>query len=127
MATNRPTAATIDEYICAFPPEVQAVLQKVRQSVRDAAPEAEEVISYRIPAFKQHGVLIYFAAFKNHIGFYPPVSGDPALEKAVSRYAGEKGSLRFPLNQPIPFDLIGRITRLRLRQNLARAASKGKK
>ena len=127
MVTRRHAAATIDEYIAAFPPEVQAVLQKVRQTVRDAAPEAEEAISYQIPAFKQNGVLVYFAAFKNHIGFYPPVSGDPALASAASPYAGEKGNLRFPLNQPIPFELIGRITRLRLKQNLAKAASSDKK
>ena len=126
MVTRRLAAATVDEYIAAFPPEVQAVLQKVRQTVREAAPEAEEAISYQIPAFKQNGVLVYFAAFKNHIGFYPPVRGDPALAKAVSPYAGEKGNLRFPFNQAVPFELISRITRLRLKQNLAKAASRGK-
>jgi uncharacterized protein YdhG (YjbR/CyaY superfamily) len=127
MATKRLAAATVDEYIAAFAPEVQAVLQEVRQTVRAAAPEAEEAISYQIPVFKQDGVLVYFAAFKNHIGFYPPISGDPPLEKAAAPYAGEKGNLRFPLDRPIPLELIGRITRLRLKQNLAKAASKGKK
>ena len=127
MATRRPAAATIDEYIAAFAPEVQAVLQQVRLTVRAAAPEAEEAISYQIPVFKQEGVLVYFAAFKNHIGLYPPISGDPRLEKAVAPYAGAKGNLRFPLDRPIPFELIGRITRLRLKQNLAKAASKAEK
>jgi uncharacterized protein YdhG (YjbR/CyaY superfamily) len=123
MPAKRTVAATVDEYIAAFPPEVQAVLRKVRQTVRAAAPEAEETISYQIPTFKQHGVLVHFAAFRNHIGFYPPVRGDARLEAAVARYAGEKGNLRFPLGQPIPYDLIGRITRLRLKQNRAKAAS----
>jgi len=128
MATWRLAATTIDEYIAAFAPEVQVVLQQVRRTVRAAAPEAEEAISYQIPAFKQEGVLVYFAAFKNHIGLYPPISGNTRLEKAVAPYAGEKGNLRFPLDRPVPFELIGRITRLRLKQNLAKAASKaGKK
>ena len=128
MATRRPAAATIDEYIAAFAPEVQAVLQQVRLTVRAAAPEAEEAISYQIPVFKQEGVLVYFAAFKNHIGLYPPISGDPRLVKAAAPYAGAKGNMRFPLDRPMPFELIGRITRLRLKQNLAKAASKaGKK
>lgn len=124
MATQRPAAATVDAYIAAFPPDVQAVLQQVRQAVRAAVPVAEETISYQIPAYKQAGILVYFAAFKNHIGFYPPVSGDPALEAAVAPYAGEKGNLRFPLAEPVPLELIGRITRYRLQQNLAKAAAK---
>jgi uncharacterized protein YdhG (YjbR/CyaY superfamily) len=118
---------TIDEYISDFSPDVQAVLQKVRQVVRSAAPDAQETISYQIPAFKLNGVLVYFAAFKKHIGFYPPLRGDAGLRKAVSAYAGPKGNLRFPLDQPIPFDLIKRITKLRLKQNSAKAAAKGKK
>ncbi|MBC7983278.1 MAG: hypothetical protein H7Y02_05415, partial [Candidatus Obscuribacterales bacterium] len=90
-------------------------------------PDAQEAISYQIPAFKLNGVLVYFAAFKKHIGFYPPIRGDARLEKAVLRYAGEKGNLRFPLDQPIPFGLIERITKFRVKQNMAKAASKGKK
>jgi uncharacterized protein YdhG (YjbR/CyaY superfamily) len=113
-------ATTIDEYIAAFSPEVQSILQRVRQVVRQAAPEAQEVISYRMPALKQGGILVYFAAFKNHIGLYPPVSGDPAVVKAIAPYAGEKGNLRFPFDKPIPYDLIARITALRLKQNLAK-------
>ena len=127
MATSRITPTTIDQYISAFSPEIQAILQKVRQTVRGAAPEAQETISYQIPAFKLNGVLVYFAAFKKHIGFYPPISGDANLEKAASPYEGETGNLRFPLDQSIPYDLIKRITKLRLKQNLAKAAAKGKK
>jgi uncharacterized protein YdhG (YjbR/CyaY superfamily) len=122
MATKPATPTTIDEYISAFSPEVQAILQKIRQVVRSVAPDAEETISYKIPAFKLHGVLVYFAAFKNHIGFYPPIKGDAQLEKDVSPYVNEKGNLRFPLNQPIPYDLIKRLTKFRVKQNLAKAA-----
>lgn len=127
MVTNGAMPETIDEYISAFSPEVQAILEKIRQVVRSAAPDAQEAISYQIPAFKLNGVLVYFAAFKKHIGFYPPVRGDPRLEKAVSPYAGEKGNLRFPLDQPVPYALIERITKLRVRQNLAKAKTQRKK
>ena len=120
--TGAPVAvpATIDEYIAGFGPGTQALLQQVRQAVHAAAPEAREVISYRIPAFKGHGILVYFAAFKAHIGFYPPVRGDAELEKAVAPYAGEKGNLRFAMDKPLPLELIERITRLRVRQDQAR-------
>lgn len=124
MKTKQRTPTTIDEYISAFAPEVQAILKEIRQVVRRAAPDAQEVISYQMPAFKLNGVLVYFAAFKKHIGLYPPIRGDAKLERAVSPYAGEKGNLRFPLDQPIPYDLIERITKLRLKQNLAKAAKK---
>ncbi len=120
MPTPRTKPTTIDAYIAGFPPPVQAILQEVRRVVRAAAPEAEEAISYGIPALKQNGVVVYFAAFKQHIGFYPPVKGDAALVAAVARYAGEKGNLRFPFDQPIPYDLIARITKHRLEQNLAK-------
>jgi uncharacterized protein YdhG (YjbR/CyaY superfamily) len=126
MSTERNAPESIDEYIAAFSPDVQAILQQVRQVVRSAAPDAEETISYRIPAFKLNGVLVYFAAFKKHIGFYPPVKGDARIEKAVLPYAGEKGNLRFPLDQPIPFKLIERITKLRVKQSMAKPTSKGK-
>jgi len=114
------TPIDVDEYIRGFPAEVQRVLREIRETVRSAAPHAQEVISYKMPTLKQHGVLIYFAAFKKHIGFYPPVKGDSKLEAAAARYAGEKGNLRFPLDQPIPYDLIKRITRFRLKQELAK-------
>jgi uncharacterized protein YdhG (YjbR/CyaY superfamily) len=123
MATDRRTPKTIDEYIAAFSPEVREILEKVRQVVRRAAPDAQEAISYQIPTFKLNGALVYFAAFRKHIGFYPPVKGDARLEKAVSPYAGEKGNLRFPLDQPIPYELIERIAKLRVKQNLAKTAA----
>ena len=123
MATRRTAPANVDEYIASFPSDVQTVLRQVRKVVRRAAPEAQEIISYRMPALKQHGILVYFAAFKNHIGFYPPIKGDARLQKAVASYAGEKGNLRFPLNQAIPFDLIERLTKLRVKQDLAKAAA----
>jgi uncharacterized protein YdhG (YjbR/CyaY superfamily) len=118
--------ATVDAYISAFSPEVQRLLQKVRQAARAAAPEAEEVISYRMPALKQNGMLVYFAAFKHHIGLYPPVRGDLELENDVKPFAGEKGNLRFPIDQPIPYELVTRITGFRLKQNMAKAMSRRK-
>ena len=117
----RPTPKNIDEYIAGFPPSVQTILEAIRSTIRQAAPDAREIVSYRMPAFTQDGILVYFAAFKNHIGLYPPVRGDSKLEKAISPYAGEKGNLRFPLNQPIPYNLIERIVKLRLKQNLSKA------
>ena len=117
----------IDGYISQFPADVQAILEKVRATIRHAAPEATETISYQMPAFKQHGMLVYFAAWKQHIGLYPPVSGDKALEKAVARYAGPKGNLQFPLQEPIPYDLIERIVRLRVEQDTAKAAARRRK
>jgi len=127
MATGDTTPKSIGEYIAAFSPEVQAILERVRLTISNAAPGAQATISYRIPAFTLSGALVYFAAFKNHIGFYPPVKGDARLEKAISGYAGEKGNLRFPLDRPIPYSLIARIVKLRVKQNLAKAAAKGKK
>src|SRR3954451_5483420 len=121
MATS---PSTIDDYIAAFSPEVQAILQKVRATVSNAAPDAEETISYRIPAFKQNGILVYFAAFKKHIGFYPPVKGDAKLTNDLAKYAGEKGNLQFPLDEPIPYALIKRIVTLRVKQNRANPAAK---
>jgi uncharacterized protein YdhG (YjbR/CyaY superfamily) len=120
MAGKRKTPRDIDDYVSGFAPDVQRVLQRIRATVRKAAPAAEETISYQIPAFTQDGVLVYFAAFKTHIGLYPPVRGDAAIQKAVAPYAGEKGNLRFPLDEPIPYALITRIVKLRLRQNLAK-------
>lgn len=124
---SRRVAETIDGYIAAFPPEVRDILNRIRRVVRKAAPGAEEAISYAIPTFKLNGNLVHFAAFKNHIGFYPPVHGDAKLVKAVSRYAGEKGNLQFPLDQPIPYGLIERIVKLRVKQNSAKAAAKKKR
>jgi uncharacterized protein YdhG (YjbR/CyaY superfamily) len=121
---DQKTPTSIDEYIARFPPRVQTVLKKIRATVAAAAPGAREVISYRMPAFAQQGILLYFAGFKNHIGVYPPVAGDARLEKALLPYRGPKGNLKFPLDRPIPYDLIKRIATLRVKQNLARAAGR---
>jgi uncharacterized protein YdhG (YjbR/CyaY superfamily) len=120
-------ANDIDGYISQFPTDVQAILEKVRTTISSSAPEAKETISYMMPAFKQHGILVYFAAWQKHIGLYPPISGDRTLEKAVARYAGPKGNLQFPLDEPMPFDLIERIVNLRVKQDSAKAAVKRKK
>ncbi|WP_169239089.1 iron chaperone [Candidatus Roseilinea sp. NK_OTU-006] len=123
QSTTKPPA-TIDEYIASFPPDIQAILQKIRATIRKAAPDAQEVISYRMPAFRQHGILVYFAAFRKHIGLFPPVRGDAKLEKAASVYAGPKGNLRFPLDEPIPYALIARIVKLRVKQDSVRSQAK---
>jgi uncharacterized protein YdhG (YjbR/CyaY superfamily) len=120
MATGRPTPTSIDDYIARFSPDVQSILRRIRSTVRKGAPDAIEGISYAIPCFKLDGALVYFAAFKGHIGFYPPVRGDARLEKAVSKYAGQKGNLRFPLDEPIPYALIERIVKVRAKQNRAK-------
>ena len=117
----------IDGYISQFPADLQAILQKGRTTISTAAPEAKETISYLMPALKQRGILVYFAAWKTHIGLYPPISGDKALEKAVARYAGPKGNLQFPLDEPIPYDLIERIVKLRVKQDTAKEAARRKK
>ena len=118
------TPNDIDAYILPFPTDVQEILQKVRETIRTAAPKAKEVISYQMPAFRQHGILVYFAAWKNHIGLYPPISGDAAIEKAVAKYAGPKGNLQFPLDEPIPYNLIKRIVKLRVKQDREKAEAK---
>ncbi len=123
MKTADTVPQTIDEYIAAFPPETRAILDKIRATIRKAAPQAEEKISYRMPAFVLHGALVYFAAFKEHIGFFPPVR-DAKLRKEASVYAGEKGNLRFPLDRPIPYALIGRIVKARVEENLEAAAQR---
>ena len=120
-------AKDIDSYISKFPTDVQAILQKVRATIRHAAPEAKETISYMMPAFKQHGILVYFAAWAKHIGMYPPISGNKTLEKAIARYAGPKGNLQFPLDEPMPFDLIERIVKLRVKQDSTKAAARRRK
>src|SRR3954464_7332983 len=125
--SGRAPVQSIDQYIAACTPEVPAILRKIRQVLRNAAPGAEEGISYRMPAFKLNGPLVYFAAFKHHIGLYPPVSGDAKLRQAVSPYAGEKGNLRFPLDRPIPYALIARITKFRVKQNPAKVLERSRK
>jgi len=122
-----PSRREIDEYIAAFPPELQAILKEIRRTVRKSAPQAQEKISYRMPAFFLDGVLVYFAAFKMHIGLYPPVKGAPKLPKNLARYRGPKGNLKFPLNEPIPYALIGRIVKARVKERQERAAVKRRK
>lgn len=114
---------TVDAYIALFPADVQATLQAVRDAVRKAAPAAVEKISYRMPAVFQHGPVVYFGAFKTHVGLFPPVA-DPALRRKLQAYAGPKGNLRFPLDQPMPLDLIAEVVRSRLGENALRAAGK---
>jgi uncharacterized protein YdhG (YjbR/CyaY superfamily) len=126
MEAGASVPASIDDYIADFPPPVRAVLRRIRATVRRAAPGADEVISYRMPAFKMSGVLLYFAAFKHHIGLFPPVSGDARIEKAIAKYAGPKGNLQFPLDEPIPYELIERIARLRVEQDRAKSQGKTK-
>ncbi len=123
----KPSGTNIDDYILQFPADTQAILENVRATIRNAAPDAQEVISSQMPAFKQEGLLVYFAAWKQHIGLHPPISGDESLEKAVARYAGPKGNLRFPLDEPIPYKLIERIVKLRLKQENEKLAAKRKK
>ena len=117
----------IDEYIARFPSDVRKILERVRRTIRKAAPEAEEAISYQIPTFKLKGNLVHFAAWKEHIGFYPTSSGIRKFKKELSAYEGAKGTVKFPMDEPIPLDLIARIVKFRVRENLGRAAAKKKK
>jgi|SRR5688500_5009328 len=121
MKTNQ--AANIDAYIAGFPEDVQKKLEQIRATIRKAAPEAEETISYAIPTFKLNGNLVHFAAFKNHIGFYPTPNAIEAFRKELSVYESAKGSVQFPLNEPLPHELITKIVKFRLKDNL----EKGKK
>ncbi|MGE5575071.1 MAG: iron chaperone [Ignavibacteria bacterium] len=108
---------TTDEYISSFPQNVQAVLQQVRQAIKEAAPQAQEVISYNMPAFKQKGILVWFAAFKNHIGFFPKVSAMDAFKEQLAGYQTSKGTLRFPLDKPMPIGLIEEIVKFRVKED----------
>jgi uncharacterized protein YdhG (YjbR/CyaY superfamily) len=119
----KPPAVDIDEYIAQFPPETREILAAVRATVRAAAPDAEERISYRMPALFEHGAVVYFAAFKHHIGLFPPVE-DPAVRAKVARYAGPKGNLQFPYTAPMPLDLIADVVRARLAANRLKAAAR---
>lgn len=118
---------TIDEYILQFSPEVRNKLSKLRKVIKEAAPEAEEKISYRMPAFAQNGILVYFAAFKDHIGFFPTSSGVAKFKDELSGYKGGKGSVQFPLDKPLPFELISRIVKFRVAENMDKAKGKKKK
>ena len=115
---------TIDEYIKAFPPGVQSILEKIRKTIRKAAPDATETISYQMPTFKLNGNLVHFAAFKNHIGFYPVPSGIDAFKEELLPYIAGKGTLRFLLGEPIPYDLIEKVVAYRVKENLSKETNK---
>jgi len=127
MKAGQKAPKNIDEYIAGFPPEIQEILQKIRLTIRKAAPKAEEAISYMIPTFKLNGNLVHFAAYKNHIGFYPAPRGIEAFKEELAPYEGGKGTVRFPLDKPIPYALISKIVKFRAMQNLDKAAAKEKK
>lgn len=126
MRADRATPTSIDEYIAAAPAEVRPILKRIRGTIQKAAPAAQEKISYQIPTFTLKGNLVHFAAFQKHIGFYPPVR-DRKVRIEASVYAGEKGNLRFPLDRPIPYALISRIVKARVRENQERADERKKK
>ena len=117
-------ASDIDTYINSFPSEFRSILEQVRQTIKLAAPDAEETINYAMPTFVLHGNLVHFAGYKHHIGFYPAPSGISAFQNEISAYKWAKGSVQFPLNQPIPLDLIERIVKFRVKENLDRAVKK---
>jgi len=128
MKTKQKGPKTIDEYIAGFPKDVQEILEKIRVTIRKAAPDTEETISYAIPTFTLKGkYLIYFAGYKKHIGVYPVPAGGAELNEELSVYQTGKGTLQFPLDKPIPYDLISKIVKLRVKENLAKAESKDKK
>ena len=118
---------TVDQYIAGFPEDVQAILQKIRATIKKAAPKAEEAIKYQMPTLVLNGNLVHFAAFKNHIGFYPVPTGIEKFKKELSVYHTAKGSAQFPLDQPMPYGLITKIVKFRVKENLAKAAAKAKK
>jgi len=127
MKPNQTAPKNIDEYIADFPPEIQEKLEKIRATIRKAAPKAEEAISYMIPTFKLHGNLVHFAAYKNHIGFYPGAGGIAAFQEELTGYETSKGTVQFPLNKRLPLTLITKIVKFRVAQNLDKAAAKAKK
>jgi len=121
MESNQVGYTSIDEYISLFPEETQKILQELRAAIKAAAPGAQEKISYQMPAFAQKGILVYFAAWKNHIGFYPTSSGTQAFKQELSVYKSSKGSVKFPIDKPLPLDLISNIVKFRVAENLKKA------
>lgn len=124
MDASRKQFKTMDEYINTFPQDVQRILNELRQTIKEAAPGTEEMINYQIPTFTLHGNLVHFAAFENHIGFYPTPSGMEAFKKELSSYKGAKGSVQFPINEPLPLPLIRRIVEYRVKENMERKPKK---
>ena len=119
--------ASIDEYIASFPEDIQAILQELRATIKAAAPDAQEKISYQMPTFTLKGNLVHFAAHKDHIGFYPTPSGIEAFQQELAAYKYSKGAVQFPLGEPLPLDLIRRIVAFRVDENLKKAANKSRK
>jgi uncharacterized protein YdhG (YjbR/CyaY superfamily) len=126
MKTIKIIPKTIDDYIAGFPAEIQEILKTLRATIRKAAPDAEETISYQMPTFTLKGNLVHFAAFKNHIGFYPVPSGIEAFRDELSGYHQGRGSVQFPIDKPLPLSLITQIVKFRVQENLEKAATKGK-
>ncbi len=127
MRTDQKVPRTIDEYIARFPPRVQDILEKIRRTVRKAAPGAEETIKYGMPTFTLNGNLVYFAAFNKHIGFYRAPTGVEEFERELAAYEQGSGSVQFPLDKPIPYPLISKIVKFRAKENQAKVKAKGKK
>ncbi len=124
MEEQKKAYESIDAYILEFPGEVQAILNQLRAVIKEAAPDAGEKISYQMPTFALHGNLVHFAAYKNHIGFYPAPSGIETFKEELAQYKGAKGSVQFPIEQPLPYDLIRRIVRFRVAENIRNAEEK---
>jgi uncharacterized protein YdhG (YjbR/CyaY superfamily) len=122
-----PIAESIDEYIAAFPKDVQQKLRDLRATIKKAAPKAEEKISYAMPTFALHGNLVHFAAYKNHIGFYPAPRAIEEFKKELSKYEGSKGTVQFPIDKPLPLPLIAKMVKFRVAQNMEKAEAKKKK
>ncbi|SMQ74494.1 Uncharacterized conserved protein YdhG, YjbR/CyaY-like superfamily, DUF1801 family [Bacillus sp. OV166] len=127
MEGNKLTFNSIDEYIQQFPPDVQEKLNTLRKVIKESAPDAEEKISYQMPTFALRGNLVHFAAYKNHIGFYPTSSGIAAFKDELSQYKGAKGSVQFPIEKPLPYILISEIVKFRVAENMKRAEDNLKK
>ena len=117
MEKTKVVPETVDQYIAAFPADVKTRMQQLRKTIKAAAPKADELISYQMPGYKYFGMLVYFAAFKNHIGFYPGAGGVLEFYKELSSFKSAKGSVQFPHDRPIPYDIIGKIVRFRVKQN----------
>lgn len=124
MKSDESDSSVIDDYIANYPPDVQQILQKIRAIIREAAPEAQEKINYGIPTFTLNGNLVHYAGFKNHVGFYPTPSGVEKFKKQLSKYEGAKGSVKFPLDQPIPYELIRKIAEFRVQEQRAKTKKK---
>jgi uncharacterized protein YdhG (YjbR/CyaY superfamily) len=124
MISRKRQAKSVDDYIAMYPENVQTILEKLRQTIREAAPEAEEVISYKIPTYKLNGYLVHFGAFEGHIGFFPTSSGRLAFKKELSKYKGGIGTVQFPLDKPIPYGLVRKIVRYKVKENLGKKSPK---